>query len=226
MSDCRREIVTIDGPAGVGKSTISRRVASRLGFTYLDTGAMYRAVAWYLRKHGVDTGDESAIAAALGRIDLELLPAGGEDDDVGVVVNGEDISGEIRSPDISMLASSVSALAPVREKLTALQRQAGERGNIVAEGRDTGTVVFPAARHKFFLDASPAARAARRARQLRERGEAVDEEKLLEMTIKRDRQDSERAIAPLRKAADATLVDTTDLSADQVLELVVAKISG
>lgn len=226
MSDTIRGIVTIDGPAGVGKSTISRRVASRLGFTYLDTGAMYRAVAWYLKENNVDTDDTGALESALGDISLELLPAEHEDDDVGVLLNGRDISGLIRTPEMSMLASTFSALAPVREKLTALQREAGESGNIVAEGRDTGTVVFPHARYKFFLDASPAARTARRARQLRERGESVDEKKLLEMTVARDKQDRERAIAPLKKAADATLVDTTDLSVDQVLETVVRTIRG
>ena len=219
-------IVTIDGPAGVGKSTISRRVASRLGFTYLDTGAMYRAVAWYLKENKIDISNIGEIESALMRISLELLPAKHEDDDVGVLLNGKDISSLIRTPEMSMLASSVSALSPVREKLTAMQREAGENGNIVAEGRDTGTVVFPNALYKFFLDASPAARTARRARQLKERGETVDERKLLEMTIARDKQDRERAIAPLRKADDATLVDTTDLSVDQVLETVVKTIRG
>jgi len=224
MAEPVREVVTIDGPAGVGKSTISRRVASQLGYTYLDTGAMYRAVAWYLQKNHVDIDNESAVAAALRKIVLKLLPSEHEDDDVGVLLNGEDISSLIRTPEMSMLASSASALPAVRDKLTAMQREAGENGNIVAEGRDTGTVVFPDARHKFFLDASPAARAARRARQLRERGEDVDEKKLLEMTIARDRQDRERAIAPLKKAEDAALVDTTDLSIDQVLETVLKTI--
>jgi len=224
MPEAISGIVTIDGPAGVGKSTISRRVASRLGFTYLDTGAMYRAVAWYLREHRVDVDDIAAVESALKEITLELLPATHEDGEVGVLLNGEDISGSLRTPEMSMLASSVSALAPVRARLTAMQQEAGDTGNIVAEGRDTGTVVFPAARFKFFLDASPAARTARRARQLRERGETVDEARLQEMTIKRDKQDRERAIAPLRKAEDATLIDTTDLSVDQVLNRVIKTI--
>lgn len=224
MPEAISGIVTIDGPAGVGKSTISRRVASRLGFTYLDTGAMYRAVAWYLREHRVDVDDIAAVESALKEITLELLPATHEDGEVGVLLNGEDISGSLRTPEMSMLASSVSALAPVRARLTAMQQEAGDTGNIVAEGRDTGTVVFPAARFKFFLDASPAARTARRARQLRERGETVDEARLQEMTIKRDKQDRERAIAPLRKAEDATLIDTTDLSVDQVLNRVIKMI--
>jgi cytidylate kinase len=149
-----------------------------------------------------------------------LLPAEQEDGDVGVVLNGEDISAQIRTPAISMVASTVSALPAVREKLTAMQRQIGAQGRVVAEGRDTGTVVFPQASHKFYLDATPEARAGRRALQLRERGEKVDEAQLLEMTIARDRQDSEREVAPLKKAEDAVLIDTTRLDAEQVFEAI------
>ncbi len=218
MAESSRPVITIDGPSGVGKSTISRRVAAHYGFTYLDTGAMYRAVAWYLIEHGIDIDDSSAVESVLGQISITLLPAEKEDDDVGVLVNGEDISAQIRTPSISMVASTVSAQPAVRQKLTALQQQIGSRGRVVAEGRDTGTVVFPQASNKFYLDATPQARSARRARQLRERGEEVDEEKLLEMTIARDTQDSERAIAPLKKADDAVLIDTTSLDVDQVFE--------
>ncbi len=218
MSEQRGLVITIDGPSGVGKSTISRKVAAHYGFTYLDTGAMYRAVAYHLRKNKTDINDSSAVEEALGHITLELLPAPNENDDVGVLLNGENISSLIRTPEMSMLASTVSALPAVRRKLTALQRQLGERGSIVAEGRDTGTVVFPTARYKFYLDASPQARTGRRALQLRERGEAVDEQKLLEMTVARDKQDRERELAPLQKADDAMLIDTTDLSVDQVLQ--------
>ncbi len=218
MADTAAQIITIDGPAGVGKSTISRKVAARYGFTYLDTGAMYRAVAWYLVKHGIPSDDIPAVESVLDRITITLLPAEQEDGDVGVVLNGEDISAQIRTPAISMVASTVSALPAVREKLTAMQRQIGAQGRVVAEGRDTGTVVFPQASHKFYLDATPEARAGRRALQLRERGETVDEAQLLEMTIARDRQDSEREVAPLKKAEDAVLIDTTRLDADQVFE--------
>ncbi len=218
MAESSRPVITIDGPSGVGKSTISRRVAAHYGFTYLDTGAMYRAVAWYLIEHGIDIDDSSAVESVLGQISITLLPAEKENDDVGVLVNGEDISAQIRTPSISMVASTVSAQPAVRQKLTALQQQIGSRGRVVAEGRDTGTVVFPQASNKFYLDATPQARSARRARQLRERGEEVDEEKLLEMTIARDTQDSERAIAPLKKADDAVLIDTTSLDVDQVFE--------
>jgi cytidylate kinase len=220
MAETAGPIITIDGPAGVGKSTISRKVAARYGYTYLDTGAMYRAVAWYLVQYGIDIDNSADVESVLDDITITLLPAKNEGDDVGVLLNGENISAQIRTPEISMIASTVSALPAVREKLTAMQRQIGTQGCVVAEGRDTGTVVFPEASNKFYLDARPEARAGRRALQLRERGETVDEEKLLEMTIARDKQDSEREIAPLKKADDAVLVDTTDLTADQVFKAI------
>ena len=220
MAETAGPIITIDGPAGVGKSTISRKVAARYGYTYLDTGAMYRAVAWYLVQYGIDIDNGADVESVLDDITITLLPAKNEGDDVGVLLNGENISAQIRTPEISMIASTVSALPAVREKLTAMQRQIGAQGRVVAEGRDTGTVVFPEASNKFYLDARPEARAGRRALQLRERGETVDEEKLLEMTIARDKQDSEREIAPLKKADDAVLVDTTDLTADQVFKAI------
>ncbi len=216
------EVITIDGPAGVGKSTISRRLAARLGYTYLDTGAMYRAAALYLDDKNIDCSDEPAVMQALAGVTVELLPGADETEDVEVLLNSERVGALIRTPEMSMRASTVSAVPAVRRLLTELQRELGRRGKIVAEGRDTGTVVFPGARHKFFLDASPAVRARRRALQMRERGEAVDEEALLEMTIKRDRQDMERAVAPLKKAADARVVDTSDRSVDQVLEVILA----
>ncbi len=225
MSDLSTVIITIDGPSGVGKSTISRKVATHYGFTYLDTGAMYRAVAWYLQTNDLAIDDISAVEAALKQISIELLPAKNENDDVGVLLNGVNISSLIRTPDISMLASAVSAIPAVRKKLTAMQQQLGKQGKVVAEGRDTGTVVFPAARYKFYLDASAHARSGRRALQLKKRGEAVDEEKLLEMTITRDRQDSEREIAPLKKAENAVLIDTTQLSIDQVFETITEMIN-
>ncbi len=220
MAETAGPIITIDGPSGVGKSTISRKVAARYGFTYLDTGAMYRAVAWYLVKYGIDIDNIADVVSVLDDIAITLLPAQNEGDDVGVLLNGENISAQIRTPEISMIASTVSALPAVRQKLTAMQRQIGAQGCVVAEGRDTGTVVFPQASNKFYLDARPEARAGRRALQLRERGEAVDEKKLLEMTIARDKQDSEREIAPLKKADDAVLIDTTDLTADQVFKAI------
>jgi cytidylate kinase len=218
MVDSSNLIIAIDGPSGVGKSTISRKLATLLGLTYLDTGAMYRAVALYPKQQGIDHEDVGSVEKALARIDIELLPAASEDGDVGVLLNSADVSGLIRSPEMSMRASRVSAIPPVRAALTDLQRQAGKRGGLVAEGRDTGTVVFPGADFKFFLEATPEERVNRRARQLEERGEPVDEAALLKMNYERDKQDSERQVAPLKKAGDGLLIDTTGLSIDQVLE--------
>ncbi len=224
MSGEKSLIVTIDGPSGVGKSTISRRVAEQLGFTYLDTGAMYRAVAFHLQSKNVDISDIEAVADELENISMELHPAG-KDGDVEVVLNGIAVGHLLRTPEISMLASRVSALVPVRAKLTAMQQRIGSKGRVVAEGRDTGTVVFPDAVYKFYLDATPRERASRRAHQLRQRGEDVDEKALLEMTVTRDKNDSERPVAPLKRAADAVYIDTTGASADQVLKNLLALIS-
>lgn len=211
------QVVTIDGPSGVGKSTISRQVAARLGFTYLDTGAMYRAVALKCRQSGIDVKDEDAVASILPELNLQLLPAPSEHEDARVVLDGVEVSEQIRTPEMSMLASAVSALRSVRTRLTGMQQAMGARGGVVAEGRDTGTVVFPGAAWKFYLDATPAERARRRIKQLRERGEEVDEAEILAQIIRRDRDDSERTIAPLRAAPDAVRIDSTGMSVDEVV---------
>ncbi len=221
MSEARdgrsgQRVVAIDGPSGVGKSTVSRSVAAELGYTYLDTGAMYRAVAYGCRKAGVDVEKEPAVAALLEKMDIRLLPPAPGGDDVRVVLNGEDISAAIRTPEMGMLASKVSALPPVRAKLTAMQQEMGKAGRLVAEGRDTGTVVFPDALWKFYLDASPEERARRRLEQLRQKGVEVDEAELLAQIIKRDRDDRQRTIAPLVRAEDAVLVDSSELTAGEV----------
>lgn len=222
----KQKIVTIDGPAGVGKSTISRKIAAALGFTYLDTGAMYRAVAYYLQDQGINFEDEAAVAISLDSLVLELLPAKDENSDVGVIVSGKDVSRQIRTPEMSMAASSVSKLAVVRTKLTSMQQKIGEHGKIVAEGRDTGTVVFPMAMHKFFLEADPAERARRRVLQLREKGESADFDEILALTIERDKNDRERALAPLKRAEDATPIDTTELTIDDVSRKVLEKVTA
>lgn len=222
MSEPYGTVITIDGPAGVGKSTISRKLAVRLGFTYLDTGAMYRAAALHLKNKMIDCTDEESVEKALVDFDIDMLPAANEEADIEVLLKGERVGSLIRTPEMSMRASTVSALSVVRKKMTEMQQMLGRSGAIVAEGRDTGTVVFPGARHKFYLDATPAVRAKRRALQLRARGETVDEAALLRMTMERDRQDMQRAIAPLKKAADAQVIDTTNRSIDQVLEDILA----
>ncbi|HBI14782.1 MAG TPA: (d)CMP kinase [Desulfobulbaceae bacterium] len=214
------QVVAIDGPSGVGKSTISRRVAARLGYTYLDTGAMYRAVALKCRMAGIEATDEAAVAAILPPLNIQLLPARSEGEEARVVLDGVEVSEQIRTPEISMLASAVSALRPVRATLTRMQQDIGSRGRIVAEGRDTGTVVFPGAVWKIYLDATPEERARRRVRQLRERGGEIDEGKILAQIVQRDRDDSERTIAPLKAAPDAVCIDSTGMTVEEVVERV------
>jgi cytidylate kinase len=223
MCDHKR-IVTIDGPSGGGKSTVSRALAARLRFTYLDTGAMYRAVAYKCRELGIDPSNPVLLEPLLASIRIELLPAREGDDDVRVIVDGEEVGRHLRTLEMGMLASKVSAQPLVRGKLTVLQQQIGMAGRIVAEGRDTGTVVFPEAAWKFFLDASPEVRAHRRAEQLRSKGEEVDEQQLLAQIIKRDQDDRERTLAPLKAAPDAIFIDSTGLPAGKVIDLMYDRI--
>ncbi len=207
-------IITIDGPSGSGKSTISRLLARRLGFSFLDTGAMYRAVGYAIRNRNIDENDDHALATLLDRLDLRLETNG---DDTRIILDGDDISDAIRSAEMGMVASRISAIPLVREKLTDLQRKIGRSGNFVAEGRDMGTVVFPDADWKFYLDASPEERARRRTRQLAEKGQTIPFETILAQIIERDRNDSSRAIAPLRPAKDAVIIDSSSLSIDEVI---------
>lgn len=221
-----QNIITIDGPAGVGKSSVSRKVAAATGFTYLDTGAMYRAVGWYLLQQGIELEETEVIVEKLAHLELSLLPAVSEESDVGVFLNGEDITEVIRTAEMAMVASRVSALPVVRRVLTEIQRGYGEKGGIVAEGRDTGTVVFPRAAYKFFLDARPEERAKRRVLQLQARGVAADFKEILTMTLERDENDSQRAIAPLKRAEDAVLIDTTERTIPQVVDDILRIIEG
>ena len=216
-------IVTIDGPSGAGKSTISRGLAAKLHFTYLDTGAMYRAVGLALARQGIELANTDALKKCLAGMELTLVPNG--DDDVRVELNGEDVSQAIRTPEMGMVASRVSALPLVREKLTALQRQLGEKGSIVAEGRDMGTVVFPKAACKFFLNASAEERARRRQKQLAEKGQSVDYQEILDQISKRDYDDSRRALAPLKPAADAVMVDSSRMDIEAVIAFMVDRIA-
>ena len=223
MGVCKR-IVTIDGPSGGGKSTVSRMLAAQLHYTYLDTGAMYRAVAYQCREKDIDLADNGQLEALLAAIRIELLPPEAGEDDVRVLVDGRNVGRDLRTPEMGMLASKVSALPLVRASLTRLQQQIGASGRIVAEGRDTGTVVFPEAAWKFFLDASPQVRAHRRVEQLRSKGEMVDEQQLLAQIIQRDRDDRERIIAPLKAAPDALIIDSTGLPVEEVVRLMYEKI--
>jgi pantoate ligase/cytidylate kinase len=212
----RAPIVAIDGPAGAGKSTVTRALAHRLGLLYLDTGAMYRALTWLVREQGVDPADAAAIAPLLQNLDLRLL--GGVDGEQQVLINGHDVSAAIRSQEVTGLVSTVAAHACVREALTAQQRAMGQRGGLVAEGRDIGTAVFPDAECKVFLTATVAERARRRALDLEQRGFPVPPLAELEATIaERDRLDSTREVAPLLQADDAAEVITDGLTIEQVI---------
>jgi len=211
-------IITIDGPVGSGKSTVARRVASLLGYVYLDSGAMYRGVAWKALRDHVHLEAEDALAAlALGtRIDL-LSSDGG----FRVLVDGTDVTDQIRSPAVAQAASKVAVIAGVRTVLVAEQRRAAGSGGVVMEGRDIGTVVLPDAGLKIFLDASVEVRAERRRLEYAQKGEFQEFSKVLEAVRQRDQRDRERAVSPLRRADDAVLVDNTAMSAEETARLIV-----
>lgn len=206
--------MAIDGPAGAGKSTVAKAVAKRLGYRYMDTGAMYRALAWKVMRRGADPSDEGALESILETTVVDL----GADETV--LLDGTDVSGEIRTAEVGQMASQVSGIGIVRRRMADLQRSMGRSGGVVAEGRDMGTVVFPEAEVKIYLDASPETRAQRRFRELAGRDPALTLEQTLADVMRRDRRDKERAVAPLRKADDAVLIDSTRLS----VAAVVAKI--
>jgi cytidylate kinase len=223
MSTGKKPIVAIDGPAGAGKSTVARRVAERLGFVLVDTGALYRTIALAASRRGVGFDDLESVgelAEALAREgSVRLRNEGGV---ARVELEGEDVSGFIRTPEISQGASKVSAVPRVRAALLEMQRAAGRVGGVVLEGRDIGSVVFPEAEVKIFLTASVDERARRRLAELVQAGASTDIEKVKGEVVERDRRDSTRPIAPLLKAEDATVVDSSTLD----IEAVVATIVG
>lgn len=209
--------IAVDGPSGAGKSTLARMLAHALGFLYVDTGAIYRTVGLYVLRHGLVPEDVSTVVAVLDRIIVDL--GYGEDGLQHMYLNGEDVTSEIRRPEASRYASVISGIPEVRAFLLQMQRSLAARQNVIMDGRDIGTVVLPEADVKIFLTASPEARAGRRHAELVERGEGCDFDSVLADLTERDRRDSSRAAAPLKKAEDAIVVDTTALSLEQSLQV-------
>lgn len=209
--------VAIDGPVGAGKSTIARAAATRLGFIYADTGALYRAVGLFCHRNGVDMTKAEEVSSVLDKIALEIRLVNGSQH---IYLNGEDVSEEIRLPEISMAASAVSAVAEVRTALLELQRDLARKNNVIMDGRDIGTVVLPDAQVKIFLTATPEIRAKRRYDELVAKGQDVRFEDVLSDLNQRDYNDSHRTVAPLKKAEDAVLADTSGLDFEQSVELV------
>ena len=214
-------IIAIDGPSGAGKSTLAKWLAREFGFIYLDTGAMYRALALKVLRQGVDLADDARLARLVESTEIDLQENNGT---LEVLLDGINVADEIRTPEVSQLASKVSVLKIVRARMLDLQRRMGQHGRVVAEGRDIGTVVFPNAEIKIFLDASAEERARRRHAELRAAGRPADLSETLREMEERDKRDSERDLAPLRMADDALRIDSSNASADSVAAQVLAKI--
>ena len=219
----KKFVVTIDGPAGAGKSTVSKALARRLSYLYLDTGALYRAFAYKVIKEGILPDDEKAIAALCARIELSLDNIDGS---LNVFIDDANVTKRIRSEEVGLVASTVSAVSAVRERLLSIQRNAGKKGGIVAEGRDMGTVVFPTADYKFYLDADVEERVKRRYSELLSQGDSVDYKTVAGDLVVRDKQDQERKLAPLKASGDAIIVDSTRMSVAEVVEKMISIIKG
>ena len=210
--------IAIDGPSGAGKSTVAKAAAKKMGFIYVDTGAMYRTVGVAALRRGIETTDAAGVARILGEIAIDVRFINGAQH---MFLNGEDVSTDIRLPEASMAASNVSAIPAVRAFLFDLQKNFAKNNNCIMDGRDIGTVVLPDARLEIFLVASPEIRAERRFKELKERGTPVDYETLLEEIKQRDYNDANRPIAPLKPAADAIMLDSSYLTVDEVVERIV-----
>ncbi len=213
-----RPILAIDGPMGAGKSTVAREVARRLGYQYLDTGAMYRAVTWVAIFEGADLEDEERLSAISRKLAEGALQLVRSDDQLKVFVDGRDITMEIRSPEVTASVAKIARVPGVREAMTSLQRRLASGGGVVVEGRDMGTVVFPDAEVKVFLTASLEERARRRQKELKERGEEIPWERVFQIVEEDDRVAMTRAVAPLRPAPDAVVIDTTGRTIEEVVE--------
>lgn len=209
--------IAIDGPAGAGKSTIAKRLAKKLGFIYVDTGAMYRAMAYYFLQHDIDAKDESAIAAACPDVDVTITYENGEQQ---VLLNGENVNGVIRNEEVGNMASSTSVYPVVREKLVELQRQLAKSADVIMDGRDIGTCVLPDAQVKIYLTASSATRAKRRFDELTEKGVSCDLAEIEKDIIDRDYRDMHRETSPLCQAEDAVLVDSSEMNVDEVVDAI------
>ena len=207
--------IAIDGPAGAGKSTIAKLVAAKLGFIYVDTGAMYRAMAFYFLENGIQPEDETRVSAICGQIDISLRYQDGVQQ---VILNGRDVSGKIRTEAVGNAASVVSASRAVRQALLALQQNLAKTSNVIMDGRDIGTCVLPNAQTKIYLTASSHVRAVRRYKELTEKGQMCNLEEIEQDIIDRDYRDMHREIAPLTQAADAVLLDSSEMTIDQVVD--------
>ena len=209
--------IAIDGPAGAGKSTIAKRLAKKLGFIYVDTGAMYRAMAYYFLQHNIDAKDENAIAAACPDVDVTITYENGEQQ---VLLNGENVNGVIRNEEVGNMASSTSVYPVVRKKLVELQRQLAKSADVIMDGRDIGTCVLPDAQVKIYLTASSATRAKRRFDELSEKGVSCDLAEIEKDIIDRDYRDMHRETSPLCQAEDAVLVDSSEMNIDEVVDAI------
>ncbi len=211
----RRIVITIDGPSGSGKSTVGRRLAERLGYRYIDTGAMYRVVAHMARELSIDINDEGKLTRVCSDMEIVFVRDG---DEIKTIFEGKDVSEAIREPEIGELASEISTKKAVRDILVEMQRRMGAGGGIVAEGRDMGTVVFSGAELKFYLDSTPEERGRRRYKELLEKGIRESIKETVAEMRRRDQRDQSRRLAPLRKAEDALVIDSTHITIDEVVE--------